>query len=199
MTKLEFLKALENRLSGLPKEDIEKSVDYYREIIDDRIEDGVSEEEAVAAVGTLDEIASNILTETPLPKLIREKVAPKRALRVWEIVLIILGSPIWLSLLVAAAAVVFSVYIVLWSAVIVLYAVVISFGAGAVAGLFGLVYLCASGNIVCGTLFAGMGLMCAGLAILMFFGSNLAAKGIAVLGKKIWLGIKFCFVGKEEA
>ena len=37
MTKSEFLSALENRLSGLPKDDVQKSIDYYSEIIDDRM------------------------------------------------------------------------------------------------------------------------------------------------------------------
>lgn len=52
MTKQEFLLRIRNGLAALPKEDIEKSVEYYREMIDDRMEDGLSEEEAVAAIGS---------------------------------------------------------------------------------------------------------------------------------------------------
>ena len=38
MSKQEFLGALYNGLSGLPKEDIENSVQFYSEMIDDRME-----------------------------------------------------------------------------------------------------------------------------------------------------------------
>ena len=48
MSKTEFLTELKKALEGLPEEDIEKSLEYYSEMIDDRIEDGLSEEEAVA-------------------------------------------------------------------------------------------------------------------------------------------------------
>ena len=38
MKKQEFLRALWNKLSELPKEDIETSLDYYAEMIEDRME-----------------------------------------------------------------------------------------------------------------------------------------------------------------
>ena len=84
MDKLAFLSALRDRLSGLPDEDVEQSVEYYGEMIDDRIEDGLSEADAVEAVGCVEEIAVQIMTEVPLPKLVKAKVRPKRALRIWE-------------------------------------------------------------------------------------------------------------------
>lgn len=68
MTKQEFLKALWTKLSELPKDDVEQSLDYYAEMIEDRIEGGLSEEEAVAAVGTVDEAAAKILSEVPKPR-----------------------------------------------------------------------------------------------------------------------------------
>ncbi|MBR4965050.1 MAG: DUF1700 domain-containing protein, partial [Lachnospiraceae bacterium] len=88
MNKAEFLMALRERLSGLPEEDFNKSIDYYTEMIDDRVEDGMSEEDAVACLGSMDEIITQILSEVSLPKLVKEKVKPKRALAVWEIILI---------------------------------------------------------------------------------------------------------------
>ena len=56
MTKTEFLEQLKNSLTGLSEEDIKKSVDYYEEMIDDRMEDGIAEEEAVGGLGTVEEI-----------------------------------------------------------------------------------------------------------------------------------------------
>ncbi len=65
MNKQEFLKALWMRLSDLPREDLEKSLDYYNEMIDDRIESGLSEEAAVLAVGSVEDAAKQILKDYP--------------------------------------------------------------------------------------------------------------------------------------
>lgn len=43
-----FLHQLRIRLAQLPEDEVQKRLDYYAEIIDDMIEDGISEEEAVA-------------------------------------------------------------------------------------------------------------------------------------------------------
>ena len=51
MTKQEFIIKLTLELHGLPKADIEERVGFYSEMIDDRIEAGLSEEEAVADIG----------------------------------------------------------------------------------------------------------------------------------------------------
>ena len=56
MTKLEFLESLEKGLSGLPKNDIDERIAFYSEIIDDRIEEGLSEEDAVSKIGMLSRI-----------------------------------------------------------------------------------------------------------------------------------------------
>ena len=55
MNKNAFLEELREKLSGLPEEDIEESVAFYREMIEDRMEDGVPEEEAVEGVGTVED------------------------------------------------------------------------------------------------------------------------------------------------
>ena len=146
MDKNAFLDELREKLSGLPEEDIEERVAFYREMIDDRIEDGVPEEEAVEGVGTVDSVVEQIMSEIPLSKLVREKVKPKRSLKAWEIVLLVLGSPVWIPLLVAAAAVVFAVYIVIWAVVICVYAVDLSLAAGAIAGMAGIFIYLKAGN-----------------------------------------------------
>ena len=67
MKRSEFLEKLKAQLWALPEGDVQNSLDYYSEMIDDRMEDGLPEEEAVAAVGDLDEIVKQILSETPRP------------------------------------------------------------------------------------------------------------------------------------
>ena len=51
MNKYEFLGRLSERLSNLTAEDRKKATDFYAEMIDDRIEEGMSEEEAVQSIG----------------------------------------------------------------------------------------------------------------------------------------------------
>ena len=69
MTKSEFLAELKERLTGVSEADLNRSLDYYTEMIEDRMEDGLSEEEAVKDVGTPAAIAEEILKEMPLDTL----------------------------------------------------------------------------------------------------------------------------------
>ena len=200
MDKLDFLYALQQKLAGLPEEDVSRSLDYYAEMIDDRIEDGMTEQQAVEDLGDVDAIAQQILLEIPLAKLVRAKVKPHRALRAWEIVLLILGAPVWLPLVIAAVAVVISIYIVLWSVVISLYAADLAVACGAVAGVTVIVAYLIAGNFPAALLFLGAGLVCAGLAIFMLLAFNQVTRGVIALGKLILIGIKRCFVrGGDEA
>lgn len=199
MDKKEFLWRLMDGLSGLPMEDIDRSLDYYSEMIDDRMEDGLSEEEAVAALGPVGEICSQILAETPLSRLVKEAVRPKRKFRVWEIILLVLGSPVWVPLMAAALIVVVSVYLSIWAVLLSLYAADL---AGAVAGLAGVVTMfrmLSIGQIAEGILFLGGGMVCIGLAILLLFGFNQLTKGLVWVTKRCLLALKGCFVRKEAA
>lgn len=73
MNKEQFLQAVRRRLAGLPDKDVEGALAYYREMIEDRMEDGLSEEEAVAALGSAEDIAAQILMELPLPTLVKAR------------------------------------------------------------------------------------------------------------------------------
>lgn len=176
-------------------------------MIDDRTEDGMSEEEAIADIGSVNEIASQIIAEIPLLKIAKEKIKPKRKMKAWEIVLLCVGSPIWVSLLVAAFAVIISLYAALWSVIIALWAVFVSLAACAVAltivgaayGVVGGVVFINNANIYSGIVMFAAGLVLAGLSIFAFFGCNAATKGIIALTKKLALGLKCLFVGKEKA
>ena len=199
MNKQEFLTQLRKGLSGFPQEDIEERLTFYSEMIDDRIEEGLSEQEAVSAIGTVDAIITQILADTPLTKLVKEKVKPKRTLKAWEIVLLILGSPIWLSLLIAAFVVILAVYVVIWSVVVALWSIEVAFAACSLGGIVSAVIFTFQGNGLTGLAMLSAGIICAGLSIFLFYGCKAATKGIVWLTKKMALGIKTLFVGKETA
>jgi uncharacterized membrane protein len=195
MNKEQFLIELASALAGLPEEDIEKSLEYYSEMIDDRIEEGLSEEEAVADLGSIEDIRKQILKDTPITKIIKEKIKPKRSFGGWEIAVIIIGFPLWFPLLAAAASVIFSVYVTLWSLIIVLFAVEISFAACAFAGIVVSPFFFVTGNTPSALFMLGCGLFLAGLSVLWVFVCKWGVKGI------IWLTrvfFKSLFIGKEK-
>ena len=101
MNKQEYLTAIREKIKAMPAEDIERFTDYYSEMIDDRIEDGLSEDDAVADMVSPDDAVEQILSEMPLAKIVKEKIKPKHELKAWEVILIILGSPVWIPLFIA--------------------------------------------------------------------------------------------------
>ena len=193
MNKTEFTNQLTAVLAGLSEDDIRKSVDFYTEMIDDRIEDGMPEEEAVAVLGNIDEIRSNILQEIPIARIVKEKITPKRAFSPVEIVLLIIGAPLWLPLLLTFIIVCLVIYLSFWIIILSLYvvdlAVFLSGIAGIIASFIGI------GTAPGGMFMAGCGIALLGLAVLLFFGFNQVTKGMLFLSKKIVLGIKKLFVG----
>lgn len=199
MNKQEFVCELEKRLAGLPEDELRERIEFYSEMIDDRIEEGLSEEEAVKDIGSIDSIVGQILSDIPLTAIVKEKIKPKRKLEAWEIVLIILGAPIWLPLLVSVISVVLSIYVTVWAVIISLWAVFVSVAACAAAGVGVGISFAIGGNGLSGVALIAAGLVCAGLAIFLFFGCNGAAKGVVWLTKKSVYAIKKCFVGKECA
>lgn len=198
MNKDNFLNELREKLSGLSQDDIDERVAFYSEMINDRMEDGLSEEEAVGKIGSVDSVVEQVMTEIPFTALVKERVKPKRKLKVWEIVLLILGSPLWLPLLISAGAILLSVYIVIWSVVITVYGITVSLGASAIGCFAGIFVYLANGNFAGAAFCAGCGLVCAGLAILMCIFSIWLTKAVIMATGKILLGIKKSFVGKGE-
>lgn len=110
MNKKEFLSLLSKKLSKLPKQEIKERIVFYSEMIDDRVEDGLSEEEAVLEIGNIDDVANQIILETSNDENINKKPLSK-----WEIVLLVIGSPIWGSLLLVAFVVIWALLIAFWA------------------------------------------------------------------------------------
>jgi uncharacterized membrane protein len=188
-------------MAGLPKEAVDRTVEYYSELIADSMEDGLSEEEAVSRLGSLDEIVANVVKDTPLPQIIETRIQEKKAkrggIRAWEVILLVLGAPLWLPLLLAVLAVVLALYVTLWAVVIALWAVVAAvILTGVVAVVAGIVELCRL-HLPQGLVLLGGGLVCMGLCALLFLLMKLITVGTVKLCKLIWTGIKSLFVGKK--
>lgn len=131
MTRDEFLNRLEELLACLPADQLEETKAFYEEAIADRMEDGMTEEEAVAAIGTPGEVAEATLDDLPaVPRAIARTRRRSNTL-LW--VLAIVGSPVWVPLLIAFFAVAVTVYICIWVLALCAWIVTVAFGgAGAV-------------------------------------------------------------------
>ncbi len=198
MTKAEFLNALKERLEGLPQDELRKSLDFYGEMLDDRIEDGMAETEAVASLGSMEEIVGQILAEIPLAKLVGHKLKSKTSLRGWEITLLVLGFPIWFPLLIAAAVLALSLLVVFWSVGLVAYAVDAALALSGVGFVLVSPVQMVLGSFGGGLVLLGGGLALAGLSILFFYVANWTFKGLVFISKWTMLGLKRSVIKKEK-
>lgn len=187
MNKEEFLNKLVESLSGLPQNEVQKTVDYYSEIIDDAVENGENEQEVIARIGNIDTIVEKIIDDTPIRKFVKEDMKQRKP-AVATVVLLIVCSPIWLPLLIAIFAIAISLYLSIWAIIASIFAV---FAALALSGI----------ALIVSTLFAlttmplkaffifGAALICIGLSVFIFFLSLICAKLIIkftiFIGRKI--------------
>lgn len=199
MKKNEFLEALRGGLSGVPQSDIDERLAFYAELIDDRIEDGTSEEDAVAEFGNIDDIISQIMSDIPLSHIVKEKVKKRRRLRAWEIVLLILGAPVWLPIVITVAVVFLVLYVLFWAvAVVCTYVVDMALFVCGAAGLIGAFIYIYLGNIGGAGCAIGAAMLCVGLGILLFMACTSVVRGAAKLTKRFWLWVKSKLVGGEK-
>ena len=197
--KQEFLTRLRKDLSGLPQNDVEERLIFYSEMIDDRIEEGLSEEEAVLAVGSTEEIVAQIIAETPLAKIAKERIKSKKSLSAVEIVLLTLGSPVWLSLGIAAFAVILSLYVSMWAVIVSLWSVFGSLALCSVCSVPAFFIFIINGNGASGVALLAAGIACAGLSIFAFYGCKASTIGVLKLTRNLAIWIKNCFIKKEVA
>lgn len=95
MTKQEFMQLLEQQIRLLPLSERNRLINYYNEALEDRMEEGMSEEEAVASLDGLDALSLNLFDEI-------EDVTDKKSESVRSIpaplkwFLLFITSPLWI-------------------------------------------------------------------------------------------------------
>lgn len=199
MNKIQFLASLTQYLDRLPPAEAEEHLNFYREMIEDRIEDGLSEEEAVADVGDVEQIAAQILQDVPPQNFIPEKPRAKKKWKTWQIVLLALGSPVWFPLLIAALSVILALYLSWWTVVISLWSVFASLAASALAAVVAGVFFACTGHVLPGLATIAAGMVCAGLAIFLFYGCKVLTAGTVRVTKKLCTLAKRRHGAKEES
>ena len=197
MLKQEFLTQLRSGLEAASIEDIDECIEFYDEMISDRIESGMNEESAVAQMESIDSIINNYKAEKPVAKLIMDKVqkshddAKGKGKGALWIVLAIIGFPIWLPILIVVFTLLLTLYIVLWCIVVAVFCVLVLIGAIALSGLF--VFIMMFTGLVpwpLGIFSLGAGLFLGGLAVLLWHPIWSLCKSIAGMIPAIFRKIK---------
>ena len=197
MNRIEFIETLRNSLQGIPKDDINKTIDFYNEILSDKIEDGMNEEDAINSLGSIDSILYSTLSEISFRKLIKEKIG-RRKLKTWQIVLLSSTFYIWIPVSIALFAVALALYVSLWSGVIAV-------GAGALASaccspiflVWGIIDIFTA-NVGSGFMLIGLSLILAGAAILLTILTIQFAKLMLKVIKKLFVKMKSKFVKRGD-
>ena len=199
MNKQEFLIELKQHLKGIAPEDISGSIEYYSEMIDDAVEDGMTEEEAVASLGDMDEIERQLRSrgektaKTPpepevsvMPEPVPER---KNSGKTAVIILLIVCIPVIIGLLSAAAG----IYLGMWGAVIGFYAAAVSMGISGAALIISSPFVqTALPEIL---VQFGIGMVLLSLSAPFFMLCNLLSKGLVELLKLIIRLIQNFFKG----
>ena len=147
-------------------------------------------------VGESTEEKQEEAAESQAPAEVKSK--PERSGKAWSIVLICLGSPIWISLAAAAFAVAISVYATLWACIGSFWGCFAAIAASVVpmviySGMF------LTTSVPLALVFLAAAFTLAGLSIFAFFGCKWATIGAVKLTKLIAFWLKRLFTKKEAS
>ncbi|MDR1002849.1 MAG: DUF1700 domain-containing protein [Oscillospiraceae bacterium] len=192
MTKSEFLLKLQSSIKDIP--DYEKALAYYSEMLDDRMEDGMSEEEAVTSLGSIEAIRGKLIDETALQTIIRSRSSVP--LTATAIVLIILGFPLWFPLVLTALILLFTLFITVMLLIMTAFLILFSFALSGVVMVITSPFMIAANPLA--ALFSfGAGLASVGIAMLLLYPAIYFAKGLWSLVKLAGRAIKSIFVKRR--
>ena len=200
MDRVEFLNQLSGQLRHLPVPEVERLCNYYDEMIQDRIEDGMLEEEAVVSVGSVEEAVKSAMYETSIPTLMKVRLKEskeKSPNKVLWMVLLILGAPIWLPLVLVFLSVCLVLYCTIWLLVMAAYLTELSFALAAIAGIISAAVHLLRFSVPTALCTLGLGLVSAAVAMYLFRPlinlAKILMRGTVLFVKRI----KSLFIRKE--
>lgn len=195
MNKNEFLENLEKALKVIPYEERRKTIDYYAEMIDDAIEEGESEETVMERFSSVDETAQKIINDMPMSKTENESAVIKK-LTHGKIICLIVCSPLWVPLLIAAIAIAVSLYVTMWAIAASLFVTAAAVALSALVLIFAAPSLI-SQSFARGMMFLGIALINLGLSVFIFYFALWCVKMLILLTKFCMKKIKALFVKRK--
>lgn len=187
MNRAWFLSEIKNKMEQFPDFELQETLDYYNEIINDKIEGGMSEEEAIISLGNVDEIIKEMIYEMPLTSILNSKMKPKREFN------IIQKFFIGLALLIGPLPffiVLFFVYLSIWAVIGSLYLMDFLMLLASLLSILGFGFHIFTGNWIQSVLSLGFFFILTGLSILTFYGVNFVSVYLVEISKKYVRWIK---------
>lgn len=170
---------------GLSQSELANKLNVVRQTVS-KWEKGLSLPDSAMLVNIAMALDTSVSALLEVEDAIEQSLPTKsKVLKTTQLILIIIGSPIWLSLVVAAAAIFFAAYAVMWSVIIALWSAEIYLIVCSLSGITSAVFFAFNGNIPIGFILFSAGLFCAGASIFLFFGCKGLTKGAFILTKNV--------------
>lgn len=129
MNKTQFCALLENKLKPyLSPKEMYKTLNFFEEMIDDRIDEGLSEEEAVSQLGDIDIIVDQILDEHNIGKKQTKLVwrfVPQKIPTELGFIITVLLLPVWITIFALGASLFIVILSIIFSIVLTIIAIFI--------------------------------------------------------------------------
>lgn len=180
MNKEVFLNELKTYLYKMEEPEKNKFIIYYDEMISDYTENGLTEAEAVNKIGNPKSIAEELLENYD------SKINSKflTGSRIWTIILLVLGFPLWGSLLLAGVLLVFSFYLIIWCVPFVTGSASVGFFSTSIIGIIGTPFVMAH-NFPTGIIQLGTGIASIGISVLLCMVTIDFAKKLILVTKNV--------------
>ena len=129
MNKTQFCALLENKLKPyLSPKEMYKTLNFFEEMIDDRIDEGLSEEEAVSQLGDINIIVDQILDEHNIGKKQTKQVwrfIPRKIPTELGFIITVLLFPAWITIFSLVASLFIVILSIIFSIVLSIIAIFI--------------------------------------------------------------------------
>ena len=194
MKKDEFMSKLDKALENITEQEKIEILAYYQEIIDDKIDSGLDEDDAVRSVGTVEEIISQVLVEET------EKPQASKGYNKRLLIVLIAGAPLWIPLILATLSVIVSVYVSAWAIVVSLCATELSLIVASPLSIISSFVIMFTDNLATGFLTLGASIFALGIVLIAFvpivklvkYSMNLTKKSVILIINMIKGGKSKC-------
>ncbi len=188
MNKKEYLNDLDSKLNFLPEDEREKTLNYYSEMIDDRIESGMDEEKAISKLESANAIANQLKSEHSTQQTTSEKVfnfIDKLLTKhgyLFLLIIIILSFPVWIPIVGGILTFVGIIFLLLFALI-------------ALGSVVSIVSLCAAISFITQSLLStistlGVSMIFAGFTMLITIGTFKLINIISNFCKETYKSIK---------
>ena len=196
MTRDEWLAQLCDKLrnQGVSKKDVQEAREFYAEALDDCIEDGMTEAEAVAHLGDVRDACASVVESLPPARRAVAGVRQSRERTILVIVLLILGAVAWVPLAAGLALLAVAVYAMIWCVIAAVWVVDVTLLLMGGVGIAALVEGLTAGVSLTGIYSCGVGLLLCGVGIALMPVMAMCSGQLARLTGKYARWLKHFFV-----